>query len=208
VCSPLFPSIITHSLTCWLVLEMAAYKVKCTSHHLIALPARFRSQGQSFIAVRRLRSNLARSHLLIASCCSKRILRCPWHRTSPACRGNHPALPIADFYSATIGQQFAPAQTGVVGAELYRRLTARGRRSSRARSRHQTNTCPRSLALWPTSPGMRPPGYFSAGETHPGHQTSLGEIQRLDRTLFVRVAGLTFDKLGWMNRGEMVVLHN
>jgi len=33
-------------------------------------------------------------------------------------------------------------------------------------------------------------------------KTSLEGIEKLDGTLFVRVAGLTFDQLGWMHEGE------
>jgi hypothetical protein len=35
-----------------------------------------------------------------------------------------------------------------------------------------------------------------------GQAPALEGIERLDGTLFVRVAGLTFDRLGWVDEGE------
>jgi len=56
--------------------------------------------------------------------------------------------------------------------------------------------------------GTRAPGYFPA----PAAAVADGEkvapapalegIERLDGTLFVRVAGLTFDRVGWVDEGE------
>lgn len=54
--------------------------------------------------------------------------------------------------------------------------------------------------------GTRAPGYFSAfaaaGEEEARMGPALEGIERLDGTLFVRVAGLTFDRLGWVDEGE------
>ena len=60
----------------------------------------------------------------------------------------------------------------------------------------------RALANFAIRWGARPPGCFSAGEGDAGQQPSLEGIEKLDRTLFVRGAGLTFDQLGWMHEGE------
>jgi len=51
--------------------------------------------------------------------------------------------------------------------------------------------------------GTRPPGYFTAAESEAGQKmASLEGIERLDGTLFVRVAGLTMERLGWVHEGE------
>jgi len=54
--------------------------------------------------------------------------------------------------------------------------------------------------------GTRAPEYFtaaSAEKERTGAQAPAFEgIERLDGTLFVRVAGLTFDRVGWVDEGE------
>jgi hypothetical protein len=55
--------------------------------------------------------------------------------------------------------------------------------------------------------GTRATEYFSAAGEEEKEYTgarvlSLEGIERLDGTLFVRVAGLTFDRLGWLDEGE------
>jgi hypothetical protein len=51
----------------------------------------------------------------------------------------------------------------------------------------------RALADFAVRSGMRLPGKHSAGETDTDLQPSLKGIQKLDGTLFVCVAWLTFD---------------
>ncbi len=65
----------------------------------------------------------------------------------------------------------------------------------------------RALADFAARWGTRAPGYFSAfaaaGEkVRTGVASALEGIERLDGTLFVRIAGLTFDRLGWVDEGE------
>jgi hypothetical protein len=59
----------------------------------------------------------------------------------------------------------------------------------------------RALADFAVRWGTRLKGYISAGETD-ALQPSLEGIQRVDGTLFAHVAGLTFDRLGWVNEEE------
>jgi hypothetical protein len=123
-------------------------------------------------------------------------------------RGNHP-LPIADFYSATNAQQSAPARNGVgVGVGALRSPGSAWTRiipSAIQGPDEHTPKIARALVDFAVRWGTRPPGYFSprlsesdAGVLPP----SLEGIEKLDGTLFVRVAGLTLDRLGWVNEGE------
>ena len=115
-------------------------------------------------------------------------------------RGNHP-LPIADFYSVTNAQQFAPARTGVVGDGALRSPGSAWTRiipSAIQGPDEHTPKIARALVDFAVRWGTRPPGYFSAGQS----PLSLEGIEKLDGTLFVRVAGLTLDRLGWVNEGE------
>ena len=117
-------------------------------------------------------------------------------------RGNHP-LPIADFYAATDAQQFAPAQVGAEAPPFPGSAWTRIIPSAlRAPDGHVPKIV-RALIDFSQRWGSRPPGYFCAGESEAGHKMpSLEGIERLDGTLFVRVAGLTLDRLGWVHEGE------
>lgn len=121
-------------------------------------------------------------------------------------RGNH-ALPIADFYSATDAKQLAPTRTGVgVGAlrspgSAWTRIIP----SAIQGPDEHTPKIARALVDFAMRWGTRPPGYFSSrsSESVAGRPPlSLEGIEKLDGTLFVRVAGLTLDRLGWVNEGE------
>ena len=123
-------------------------------------------------------------------------------------RGNHP-LPIADFYSATNAQQFAPARAGVgVGLGALRPPGSAWTRIIPSAIQGPDEHMPkiaRALVDFAVRWGTRPPGYFSsrARESDAGQSPlSLEGIEKLDGTLFVRVAGLTLDRLGWVNEGE------
>jgi hypothetical protein len=54
----------------------------------------------------------------------------------------------------------------------------------------------RSLMHWANLFGSRPAGYWAEGKEQ------LKDIELLDGTLFVRVAGVTADRLGWMREGQ------
>lgn len=115
-------------------------------------------------------------------------------------RGNHP-LPIADFYAATDAQQFAPAQVGAgVLPSLSGGAWTRIIQSALQAPDGHVPKIVRALIDFSQRWGSRPPGYFSVGESEAG--PSLEGIERLDGTLFVRVAGLTLDRLGWVHEGE------
>lgn len=119
-------------------------------------------------------------------------------------RGNH-SLPIADFYAATEPHKCLPARAPGAGAlpstgSAWTRIIPS---AIRAPDEH-TPKIARALIDFARRWGTRPPGYFSAGETDAAGQKmpSLEGIERLDGTLFVRVAGLTLDRLGWVHEGE------
>ncbi|KAH8989304.1 hypothetical protein EDB83DRAFT_2481591 [Lactarius deliciosus] len=126
-------------------------------------------------------------------------------------RGCH-ALPIADFYAATDAQLSAPAGDGT-GAGWRQAPGSAWPRVIESGVRFPDEHAPkiaRALVDFATRWGTRPPGYFSAfaatGEekarTGAGRALALEGIERLDGTLFVRVAGLTFDRLGWVDERE------
>ncbi|KAI9455663.1 hypothetical protein BJY52DRAFT_1121741, partial [Lactarius psammicola] len=127
-------------------------------------------------------------------------------------RGCH-ALPVADFYTATEAQLFAPSRAGS-DAGLTRAPGSAWPRVIQSAVRFQDEHAPkiaRALADFAAHWGTRTPGYFSAlaatGEedkvrTGAAEVPALEGIERLDGTLFVRVAGLTFDRLGWVDEGE------
>ncbi|KAH8984551.1 hypothetical protein EDB86DRAFT_3084442 [Lactarius hatsudake] len=125
-------------------------------------------------------------------------------------RGCH-AVPIADFYAATDAQLFAPAGA-TAGADWRQAPGSAWPRVIESGVRFPDEHAPkiaRALVDFATRWGTRPPGYFSAfaatGEEKArtgGRAPALESIERLDGTLFVRVAGLTFDRLGWVDECE------
>lgn len=63
----------------------------------------------------------------------------------------------------------------------------------------------RALAHFATVYGGAAPGAFAAVDAHAGESADGAGLEgaaALDGTLFVRVAGLTADRLGWMREGE------
>jgi Questin oxidase-like len=54
----------------------------------------------------------------------------------------------------------------------------------------------RTLMHWANLFGSRPAGYLAGGKEQ------LDDIELIDGTLFIRVAGATMDKLGWMREGQ------
>jgi hypothetical protein len=54
----------------------------------------------------------------------------------------------------------------------------------------------RALLHWANMFGSRPVGYWARGKEQ------LEGIELLDGTFFVRIAGLTADKVGWMREGQ------
>jgi len=117
-------------------------------------------------------------------------------------RGNHP-LPIADFYVATDAQQFVPARAGSGALPSPGSAWTRIIPSAIQAPEEHTPKIARALIDFARRWGTRPPRYFSAAESEAGQKmASLEGIERLDGTLFVRVAGLTMDQLGWVHEGE------
>lgn len=116
--------------------------------------------------------------------------------------GRHP-LPIADFYAATDAQQFVPARAGAGALPSPGSAWTRIIPSAIQAPDEHTPKIARTLIDFARRWGTRPPGYFSAGESEAGQKmSSLEGIERLDGTMFVRVAGLTLDRLGWVHEGE------
>jgi hypothetical protein len=118
-------------------------------------------------------------------------------------------LPIAEFYAATDAQLYAPVRTTGVGASWTQAPGSAWPRVIQSAIRCQDAHTPkvaRALMDFAVRWGTRAPGYFSAAgeekERTGALAPALEGIERLDGTLFVRVAGLTFDRLGWMDQGE------
>lgn len=127
-----------------------------------------------------------------------------WH----VMRGNSRALPIADFYAATDAHLYAPARTAIAGAGWTQAPGSAWPRVIQTAIRFEDEHMPkiaRALMDFARRWGTRAPEYFSAAgekERTGAPALALEGIERLDGTLFVRVAGLTFDRLGWMDEGE------
>ena len=125
-------------------------------------------------------------------------------------RGRTRALPIADFYAATEAQLYAPARAAGAGAGWTQAPVSAWPRVIRNAIWFQDEHMPkiaRALMDFAVRWGTRAPEYFSAAgkeeEDRKADQApSLDGVERLDGTLFVRVAGLTFDRLGWVDEGE------
>ncbi|KAI0262054.1 hypothetical protein BC834DRAFT_407294 [Gloeopeniophorella convolvens] len=108
-------------------------------------------------------------------------------------RGNASApLPIADFYAATEAQLAAPAATAAPSG-----TALKGRGDAWARIIPNTVAHPdehlykaiRSLVAFASRWGTRAPGHFA--------NSTLEGAEHLDGTLFVRVAALTVENMGW-----------
>jgi hypothetical protein len=134
----------TDPLTFWL-LETAAHKVHISSPHRFSSQVSF---SRTKLHRRRLHSNLAHFHFPIVCYYSKRISQCPRRGRSPAGTMRYPSRTSTQPQPRSSLRQREP----VLEPGPYRRPAARGRGSSRARSRDQMNTRPRSLALWSTLP--------------------------------------------------------
>lgn len=109
-----------------------------------------------------------------------------------------PALPISDFYAATIPNPSAP---GTHPHPADNTLPPAGAPNSWLHIIQTTLVHPnehlcklqRSLAHFASLYGGAPAGHFAGiGE----------ELGALDGTLFVRAAGLTANRLGWMREGQ------
>ena len=117
-------------------------------------------------------------------------------------RGNGP-LPIEEFYADTNDRLTAPP--GVPGQPGVRRqrLSAPGGPWPRiiangiAYPEEHVAKAIRSLAVFATRWGTRPPGYFAGGG-----EDGLEGREALDGTLFVRAASLTLDRLGWAHESD------
>jgi hypothetical protein len=112
-------------------------------------------------------------------------------------RGNA-ALPIKDFYSSTSDRLTAPPATPAPPPASRKPLGAPGGPWERiivnAVAHPDEHVCKavRSFATFATCWGGRPTGYYAGGG-----EAGLEGREALDGTLFVRVASLTLDRLGW-----------
>ncbi len=118
--------------------------------------------------------------------------RCVAHRES--CK----VLPIADFFKETRGELSAPTAAASVPFEARKALGARVGpweriiMNSTAHPDVHVAGVTRALAAFAAQWGNHGAGYFGGGG-----DGGLEGRERLDGTLFVRVAGLLMDKLGW-----------
>jgi len=112
-------------------------------------------------------------------------------------RGNA-RLPIKDFYNATIDRLTAPPAAPAPPSAPRKPLMAPGGPWERiivntvANPDEHLPKATRSLSTFATCWGARPAGYYAGGG-----EKGLEEREVLDGTLFVRVASLTLDRLGW-----------
>ncbi|KAH9895742.1 hypothetical protein C8Q73DRAFT_449263 [Cubamyces lactineus] len=118
-----------------------------------------------------------------------------------------PALPIAEFYANVPASPVAPGSAARVSASAAEGTLDATNPSPNAwlpivqstlqhRDDHLAKV-QRSLAHFAALLGMTPGGTFAAAA-----QAGLAGAEVLDGTLFVRVAGLTMDRVGWMREGE------
>jgi Questin oxidase-like len=112
-------------------------------------------------------------------------------------RGNA-ALPIKDFYDVTSDRLTAPTATAVSPSAPRKPLSTRGGAWERIIVNgiahpdvHLVKTV-RSLSTFAARWGGRPAGYYAGGG-----EGGLEGREMLDGTLFVRVASLMLDRLGW-----------
>ncbi|KAF8260911.1 hypothetical protein EI94DRAFT_1705947 [Lactarius quietus] len=124
-------------------------------------------------------------------------------------RGGNRPLPITEFYAATDAQLYAPARAAGAGpgwTHAPRNPWPRVIQSSLWFQDEHMPKIARALADFAVRWGTRAPGYFAAAgkEKEPAEAPALAleGIERLDGTLIVRTAGLTFDRLGWLDEGE------
>lgn len=125
-------------------------------------------------------------------------------------RGSTRALPVADFYAATEAQLYAPARAAGAGAGWTQAPVSAWPRIIQNAIWFQDEHMPkiaRALMNFTVRWGTRAPAYFSAVGKEEKERTgaqalSLDGVEKLDGTLFVRVAGLTFDRLGWLDEGD------
>jgi len=122
-------------------------------------------------------------------------------------RGNA-ALPIKDFYSATSDRLTAPPAAPVPPSASRKPLTAPGGPWERivvntvAHPDEHLSKAVRSLATFATRWGGRPTGYYAGGGDN-----GLEGREELDGTLFVRIASLTLDRLGWAHESGKGLSH-
>ncbi|KAI0262047.1 hypothetical protein BC834DRAFT_845236 [Gloeopeniophorella convolvens] len=109
-------------------------------------------------------------------------------------RGNHP-LTIVPFYAATPAQLTvrSAAPAGAKALPSYGSAWARILAGALLSPDEHVPKAVRALAEYARRWGTRAPGYYAG---------ALEGAETLDGTLFVRVAGITFDRLGWVNEGE------
>ena len=118
-------------------------------------------------------------------------------------RGKH-ALPIAEFYAATDAAQLSFSAAPAGASSGWTRVI----QSAVQFPEEHVPKVARALVDFDARWGTRAPGYFAACATADGEEarmaaaTSLEGVEILDGTLFARVAGLTFDRLGWVGEGE------
>lgn len=111
-----------------------------------------------------------------------------------------PALPIASFYKRTSAELTAPGPVPTPGKETLTpdALTPNPwlavLQSTLLHPNEHLPKAQRALAQYARLHGDRPAGIFKG--------TELKDAEILDGSLFVRVAALTMDRLGWLREGQ------
>ncbi|OCH85387.1 hypothetical protein OBBRIDRAFT_798234 [Obba rivulosa] len=120
-----------------------------------------------------------------------------------------PALPIREFYASTSAtpaepgaQRVQPAKGVLVPEDVSPNPWLPLLQSALMHPDDHVPKCQRALAHFAAHYGGRPEGVFRALAEVSDPQARLDGAECLDGTLFVRVAGLTADKVGWMREGQ------
>ncbi|OCH85389.1 hypothetical protein OBBRIDRAFT_838993 [Obba rivulosa] len=120
-----------------------------------------------------------------------------------------PALPIRDFYNAVTVTPTEPGISGLKPADgtlLPEDISPNPflpiLQTSMKHPDEHLCKCQRALAHFAVLYGTRPKGHFHGLSTVSDPKARLEGAELLDGTLFIRVAGLTANELGWMREGQ------
>lgn len=120
-----------------------------------------------------------------------------------------PALPISDFYSATTAtpiepgaSQLSPANGTLLPDDVSPNPFLPILQSAIKHPDEHLCKCQRALAHFSAIFGTRAKGHLHALSNVSDPKARLEGAEHLDGSLFVRVASLTADRLGWMREGQ------
>lgn len=120
-----------------------------------------------------------------------------------------PALPIREFFASTTAMprppgepHNTPAKSTLIPEEPTPNPWLAIIQSTLVHPGEHVCKLQRALAHCAVLYGSRPKGHFAAFATASGLNAQLEGAEELDGTLFVRAAGLTADRVGWMREGQ------